>query len=363
MSALRAERRVSGFTLVEVLVVIAIIVTLIALLLPAVQKVRESANKVYCANNLRNIGHAIGNYTSSHRNKYPTGGGDSFWDTGFFVLRTLLPNTLPATEGEQDWGWAFQILPYFDQENLWKLRRSGPPGGPDPIGDAEIAAMPIGGYFCPSRRNPQVINGLAAIDYAGCQGIFSMFMPNGKHDLPCLNYSGTPPFKNGIFLKSRRRMKNGTFAPVDAPIKPQDVTDGCSYTLMVSEKRLNSGLLGTAQPGDDLGWVSGMASTTLRSGDLNPAQDEPNPAVIVLDQFGSAHPSSMNALFADGSVRQIRYDIALSQQVCVAWTRPLTLRGITPLPPPNPPNALLLTLFQRLCHRCDGGTISAADLE
>jgi prepilin-type N-terminal cleavage/methylation domain-containing protein len=191
MSLVRAERRVSGFTLVELLVVIAIIVTLIALLLPAVQKVRESANKVYCANNLRNIGRAIANYTASHRRKYPTGGGD-VGRGGFPVPRSLLVNGNPATDLEQEWGWPYQILPYFDQESLWKLRRGGPPAGPDLFGDAEIAAMPISGCFCPSRRGPQVIANVgvtapfanrAAIDYAGTMGGFTIMQPDGQvHD-------------------------------------------------------------------------------------------------------------------------------------------------------------------------------------
>ncbi len=184
----RSRRR--GFTLVELIVVVAIIITIIALLLPAVQKVREAANKVYCANNLRNIGIAIADYTARHRRKYPTGGGD-IARGGLPVVRSLLVNGNPATELEQDWGWPYQILPYIDQENLWKLRRSGPLAGPDPIGDAEIAATPIAGYFCPSRRRPQVITNIgelaafgnrAAIDYAGTMGGFTVLENGAVHD-------------------------------------------------------------------------------------------------------------------------------------------------------------------------------------
>src|SRR5262245_39373920 len=87
-------RRCRGFTLIELLVVIAIIGVLIALLLPAVQKVREAANRTHCANNRKQVGLAMNNYHNVYQ-VFPPGQANR-------------PNT----------SWAAFILPYLEQENL-----------------------------------------------------------------------------------------------------------------------------------------------------------------------------------------------------------------------------------------------------
>src|SRR5262249_33470304 len=120
----RPSRR-RGFTLIELLVVIAIISMLIGLLLPAVQKAREAANRISCANNLHQLGLAMHNYEG--------------------VYGMLPPDRLPNARAT----WAVLILPFVEEDNIYR-QWSLPWTYYQQTDLARLSAVKI--YFCPSRR-------------------------------------------------------------------------------------------------------------------------------------------------------------------------------------------------------------------
>jgi prepilin-type N-terminal cleavage/methylation domain-containing protein len=123
----KAPPRRSGFTLIELLVVISIISMLVGLLLPAVQQARESASRIQCANNLKQIGLAFHHYQLDFEK---------------------LPPTRVSDEGAT---WAVLILPYLEQNNLyreWNLSQTYYQQNTT----ARLSTVP--NYFCPSRRLP-----------------------------------------------------------------------------------------------------------------------------------------------------------------------------------------------------------------
>jgi len=150
MSYSRARR--SAFTLIELLVVIAIIAVLVGLLVPAVQKVREAANRMSCSNNMKQIGLALHNYQSSMGYLPTSGEGNSGSgsppSTAFDVHSTMT-----------------QILPYVEQDNVYKMFDiSVPYDHPTNVANGAGKAV-IKTYLCPSYSGPPDPVGYGNTDY------------------------------------------------------------------------------------------------------------------------------------------------------------------------------------------------------
>lgn len=307
------RRRESAFTLIELLVVIAIIAVLIALLVPAVQKVRESANRTQCANNLRQIGLAMHNFHSEH-------------------------GTLPPDRIANDWvTWAVLILPYLEQDNAYKLwditrRYAEQPSAAGSANDPAIVTVKT--YYCPSRRGPGVLSteqtltlatgetltprrgGLS--DYASNAGTLNNAGPMNIIERLYGIVNGVEVFRKKDFNDS------GTGARVisyKSDTSFANITDGTSNTILVGEKHIRPNQF--QGKGEDRSVYNSQVGNAFRryiGKDPNDAADPPNPIIYdrkaqtltlngvtvpVAQCFGSWHPGACQFVFCDGSVRAI----------------------------------------------------------
>lgn len=215
-----ARRR--GFTLIELLVVIAIISLLIGLLLPAVQKVRDTAARMQCSNNLKQIGIALHSYHDSN-GSFPPG----------YIDGNNNPNLTPDNDVGPGWGWAAFILSFLEQQNVYNQINFSMPILPQPI-----SKMTLKIYLCPSD-NYQLpvtlydssfsspIGTVAQANYVGCNGWEECF--NGAGGNPSAG-TGADGLSGGFgaggvglfYRNSRNRVAS--------------VQDGLSNTIFVSER-------------------------------------------------------------------------------------------------------------------------------
>ena len=261
------ERR--GFTLIELLVVIAIISTLIGMLLPAVQKAREAAARISCANNLKQIGLAMHHYESIHE-KLP-----------------------PMRLGPGRATWAVVMLPFIEQDNLyrqWALGWS--------YYDQNVTARTstVRSYFCPSRRASSGTGTLSISGDTPSNGPGTPFYSGATGDYAVVIDA------NGLFNTGGMGMtQNGPFV-LDASTRFADFTDGLSNTLLVGEKQVPLGKEG-------VGWWD----CSTYNGDYYQCSTRAASRIFPLTanprdpgwKFGSRHTGVVMFCFADGRVRTI----------------------------------------------------------
>ncbi len=317
----RAARRRSGFTLIELLVVIAIIGILIALLLPAVQKVREAANRAQCANNLKQIGLGMLNHENTY-GRFPTGGWGWYW----------VGQPDRGNDHSQPGGWIYNILPFVEQDALYNLGNGLSFNDMKPINTQRIAQHPPL-FNCPSRRTggPYVNTNtstnyhnatnpppsMARSDYAACSGDNKNDQSDGGPASLLIGDSGLYSWKplpasmtGVIFLRSE--------------IKIKDITAGTSNTFLVGEKYLNPDHYEDGKDvGDNenmyVGFDNDIQRSTYHDSSkpyTNPLHDTPgvgdgptSGSPTSNYYFGSAHPSGVNMLLCDGSVHHIAYGV------------------------------------------------------
>ena len=277
-----SSRPRGGFTLVELLGVIAIIGILIALLLPAVQAAREAARRSQCCNNLVQIGLALHNYESAYE-VFPPG--------------TIEPKG-PIRSVPQGYhmNWIVQILPFIEEQNTFRAIDFSK--GVYDAKNVPVRDLQKSNFRCPSDSGWSGGDTVGHSNYAGCH-----------HDVEApidVNNHGV------FFLNSR--------------VRPRDVSDGLSHTIFVGDKvgELSDIVDDPAAAGGDLGWISGTRATLRNTGldpnlnlrgamgtgmsDKAPAAPAPPPAkpadpALVVGGFSSSHPGGANFLLGDGSVR------------------------------------------------------------
>jgi prepilin-type N-terminal cleavage/methylation domain-containing protein len=282
-----------AFTLIELLVVIAIIAVLIGLLLPAVQQIREAANRASCANNTKQLLLAIHNYTNDHGGRLPP--------SNFYQI--VNPKTGNAAEGSA----FYAILSYCEQGNLFNTCTQDIPT----TGYLATQFTPLAIHVCPS--DPTVNGGLGTVAPGYATGNYALnlalFGANSTFNIK----GAYPPYKIGTIPDGT----SNTIGIVEAsgcfPGFPSvDPTTGLNNAYMTWDWPAYPNTFGPYWPDPDQlpGQVNYTGMYALPQIGITPMQANPN--------LCQCYRAVMNIGLMDGSVRTISK--ALSQ---TTWTNAL----------------------------------------
>jgi prepilin-type N-terminal cleavage/methylation domain-containing protein/prepilin-type processing-associated H-X9-DG protein len=277
-----------AFTLIELLVVIAIIAVLVGLLLPAVQKVREAANRMSCQNNLKQIGLAYQNYHSAY-STFPISASNS--------------QTAP-------YGWGVVLLPYLEQSPLYSQYNFSAPfffvNAAFGINNQAVSTTDLKIMECPSAPpNHQYVNYTLPPpnNFVSWNGSSSDYGPE----------TGIDPFFLAPFLNlSPSANLQGALLP-DVTTKISDIIDGTSNTILIAEiaARPNLYRAGVAVPNGYTyfsgagGWADATTGNAALYGSSSDGTTNPGPCGInCSNDYGlySFHTAGANVVYCDGSV-------------------------------------------------------------